>query len=161
MGVAGESDGLGRPDRTDLITKGVRRHFATKRFEGVMEFRLSRLLRCDLLLVNPKNEIIIIEVKSGLEDFRADHKWSGYLEWCDRFYFAVDDGFPLDCAPNDVGLLRADAFDAAVLREAPERRLPPARRKALTIKLALAAAERLRRLEDPGARAPVGAPPSG
>jgi hypothetical protein len=91
-------------------------------------------------------------VKSGIEDFRADRKWEGYLDWCDRFYFAVGPDFPLDVLPSEAGVIRADAFDAAVWRESAEAQLAPARRRALTLRFARDAAARLRRLEDPTVR---------
>lgn len=92
---------------------------------------------------------MIVEVKSGVEDFRADGKWGGYLEWADRFYFAVDEAFPTALLPQEVGALRADGYEAAELWPAPLSKLAPARRKAVTLRAARKAAERLRRLEDP------------
>lgn len=148
-----------RAERTALILRGVRRYFASLRWEGVAEFTLTRALRCDLILVSEKSEVAIVEVKSGLEDFRVDQKWPGYQPWCDRFYFAVDADFPIDRVPSAVGLLRADGFDAALLRDAPSDPLPAARRKALIARVAVAAAARLRRFEDPGSAAPGAATP--
>ncbi|HEU0222886.1 MAG TPA: MmcB family DNA repair protein, partial [Paracoccaceae bacterium] len=98
-----------------------------------------------------RGEIWIVECKSGLADFRADHKWEGYLGWCDRFFWAVDMDFPSEILPDDAGLIVADHYDAEILRMGPEASLAPARRRALTLRFARTGAERLRRLADPEA----------
>ena len=84
-----------------------------------------------------------------MADFRADGKWPEYREFCDRLFFAVDPDFPRAILPAAAGLIVADAHGAAVLREAPEHRLAGARRKAVTLRLAHAAAGRLHLLADP------------
>jgi hypothetical protein len=93
---------------------------------------------------------VIVEIKSSVEDFRADQKWPDYEPWCDRFYFAVPETFPQELIPEACGLMVADGWGAAILRESPVRLLPHARRRALTLRAALAASERLLRLTDPG-----------
>lgn len=140
-----------RSERTTNVTRGVRRHLSESGFEGVREFMLTRALRCDLIAVNARGEIVIIEVKSDLADLRADAKWPGYWDWCDRLFFAVDADFPLDAVPEETGLLRADAFGAVEIRQSPWRPLAGARRKALLIRIATAASSRLRLYEDPPA----------
>ncbi|MEL6318141.1 MAG: MmcB family DNA repair protein [Pseudomonadota bacterium] len=135
------------------LVRGVRRWLAEQDVESVTEFPPSRALRADVAALGPRGEIWIIEVKSGPADFRADAKWSGYRAWCDRFFFAVGAAFPADLIPEDVGLIRADAYGAALARAAPETPLAPARRRALTQRLARAAMRRLRRIDDPGAAA--------
>lgn len=131
------------------ITRGVRRAFAALGWATVTEFSLKTGRRADILALDPKGGLTIVEVKSCPADFRADRKWPEYEAFCDRFYFAVDVDFPVDLLPEDRGLIVADAFDAHILREARETPLPGPRRKALTLRLALAAAGRLHRLEDP------------
>ncbi|MEM0943885.1 MAG: MmcB family DNA repair protein, partial [Pseudomonadota bacterium] len=86
-----------------------------------------------------------VEVKSSRADFQADGKWPGYLSWCDRFFFAVPAAFPEALLPQDQGLIRADAYGAEVVRPAPLDRLAAARRKAITLRFARLAAERLAR----------------
>ena len=125
------------------IARGVWRHFATLDICAIPEFVPARGLRVDLACLAPKGEIWIVEVKSSLADFRADHKWQNYLEWCDRFFWAVPADFPQDVLPEDgCGLIVADRFDAAILRDAPEDKLSTARRKAMTLKLARTAMRR-------------------
>ena len=93
----------------------------------------------------------MIECKSSRVDFTSDRKWDGYLEWCDRFFWAVDSDFPVDVLPEGTGLLIADAYDAEVIRMAPEHKLAAARRKVMVQKFATHAARRLHALRDPGA----------
>ena len=75
--------------------------------------------RADIMALGPRGEIAIAEVKSGLEDFRTDRKWGEYLPYCDAFYFAVAPEFPREILPETPGLIVADGFGGAVLREAP------------------------------------------
>jgi hypothetical protein len=79
----------------------------------------------------------------------GDGKWLDYLDYCDRFFWAVPAGFDLapfeadDFHPHLCGLIVADRYDAAVIRDAPLRKLAPARRKAETLRFARRAARRL------------------
>jgi hypothetical protein len=136
-----------------LLARGCCRMLLRLGFAPVTEFVPARGLRADICALGPKGEIWIVECKSGLADFRSDRKWQGYLDWCDRFFWAVDAVFPEDLLPEATGLIRADACDAEILREAPETGLAPARRKAMTLRFARTAAERLRRAADPEAGA--------
>ncbi|HEX3863203.1 MAG TPA: MmcB family DNA repair protein, partial [Stellaceae bacterium] len=94
-------------------------------------------------------EIIIVEIKSSLADFRADQKWHDYRLHCDRLFFATTAEVPCEIFPTDTGLIVADAFGAAIVCEAPEHRLPAATRKSITLRFAHAAALRLQALADP------------
>lgn len=136
-----------------LLARGVCRFLIDLGFAPITEFAPAPGLRADVFATGPKGEIWIVECKSGVPDFRSDRKWPGYLDWCDRFWFAVDEAFPADILPPDQGLVRADAWGAAILREAPAAPLAPARRKALTLRAARCAATRLRAALDPGAPA--------
>ena len=100
-------------------------------------------------LARAKGEIWIVEVKSGVPDFRSDHKWQDYLEWCDRFFFAVGPTFPTHILPAEAGLLIADEYDAVLIREPETVPLPGGRRKALTLRFAHLAARRLSGRDDP------------
>lgn len=131
------------------LARGVARGLRALGFATVEEFPLATGLRVDLMALGPKGEVWVVECKSGLADFQADRKWGGYLEWCDRFFWAVDTDFPTGILPADTGLILADAYDAEILRIGPETLLAPARRKALTRDLARTAALRLQALRDP------------
>lgn len=131
------------------LARGVCRHLCTHGFVTVEELVPTRGLRVDVMALGPKGEIWIVECKSGRADFQSDHKWQGYLDWCDRYFWAVDDSFPTDLLPEGTGLLIADAYGAEILRMGPEARLAGARRKVLTQKFARHAAQRLHQLRDP------------
>lgn len=135
------------------LARGVCRTLAARGFASVEEMVPAPGLRVDVMALGPKGELWVIECKSGPADFRADRKWQGYLDWCDRFFWAVAPDFPQEMLPEGTGLILADAFDAEVLRMGPETRLPPARRKALVQGFARHAALRLQWLRDPGPEA--------
>lgn len=133
-----------------LLARGVARHLSLHDFACVEEFVPARGLRTDVYAVGPKGEIWVVECKSCRADFMADHKWQGYLEFCDRFFWAVDCDFPLDLLPDETGLIIADPYDAEIVRMGSETKLAPARRKKLTLKFARDAARRLHGYRDPG-----------
>lgn len=110
----------------------------------------ARGLRVDVMGLGPKGELWIVECKSSRADFLSDSKWQGYLEWCDRYFWAVDTDFPTDLLPEETGLIMADAYDAEIIRMSPEEKLAPARRKKMIQKFATDAARRLHRFRDPG-----------
>ena len=97
-------------------------------------------------------EIWVIEIKSSVEDFRADQKWPEYRDYCDRFFFAVETSFPRDLIPDGVGLILADRFGGEVVRPAPAHKLVAARRKAVLTLFGRSAALRLQAALDPDLR---------
>jgi hypothetical protein len=110
---------------------------------SVTEMPLGNGRRADVVGLCPRGLIWIVEVKSGLPDYLADQKWREYQPFCDVFHFAVDEGFPLDLIPSDVGLIVADGFGGAIVRPAVAQALAGARRKAMTLAFARLAAARL------------------
>jgi hypothetical protein len=134
-----------RPQTTQIVTRGTARLLVGLGFAPVAEVCLPNGRRADLMGLGRRGEIIIVEVKSSIEDFRTDQKWGEYQPFCDLFYFAVAPEFPQGILPQGPGLIVADGFDGAVLTPAPSTPLAPARRKALTLAFARLAA--LRRLE--------------
>jgi hypothetical protein len=132
-----------------LLARGVCRSLMAAGAMPMMEFTPAPGLRVDVIALAPDGGVVIVECKSGLPDFRADTKWRGYLPWCDRFYFAVDNAFPEEVLPAEEGMIRADAHGAEIIREATARPLAPARRKALTLRLARKAMGNLRLMLDP------------
>ncbi len=134
-----------------LLARGVSRHLAASGFACVEELVPARGLRVDVMALGPKGDIWIVECKSSRADFMADCKWQGYLEWADRFFWAVDANFDTDLLPDDSGLIIADSYGAEIVRMGPETRLAPARRKKMTHLFAIHAARRLQSLRDPNA----------
>lgn len=132
-----------------LLARGVCRHLFSHDFVTVEEFVPERGKRVDVMALGPKGEIWVIECKSSRADFRADAKWQGYLGWCDRYFWAVDEHFPTELLPAGTGLIVADAYSAEILRMGAQTRLAAARRTALTRRIARHAARRLQALRDP------------
>ncbi|HVL71613.1 MAG TPA: MmcB family DNA repair protein [Beijerinckiaceae bacterium] len=145
------------PDRRQsptaaCVQRGVRRFFAQLGQATLPEFTLANGRRADVIALSGDGRITIVEIKSSVADFRADGKWPDYRDFCDRFCFAVPETVPVEILPATAGLIVADAFGAALLREPPEHPLAGARRKAVTLRFARAAAGALHALADPEAR---------
>ena len=135
------------------LARGVCRALRQFDFVCVEELIPTPGLRVDVMALGPKGEIWVIECKSSRTDFMVDQKWQGYLEWCDRFFWAVDTDFPVDLLPADSGLIMADAYGGEIIRMGSDTPLPAARRKALVQKFARHAASRLQSYRDPGVSA--------
>lgn len=137
------------PKPGQLLARGVCRHLVGHDFVTVEELIPASGLRVDVMGLGPKGEVWIVECKSSRADYQSDHKWQGYLEWCDRFFWAVDEAFPTELLPPDTGLIIADAYDAEIVRMGPESKLAGARRKVMTQKFARHAATRWHAARDP------------
>lgn len=141
-------DGRQSP-RALAIRRGLGRLMRAYDFACVPEFCLPNGRRADLCAIGRDGEIWILEIKSSIEDFRADGKWPDYLDYCDRFFFATLPDVSREIFPQTAGLVISDEYGAEVLRESPLDKLPGARRKALTLRIARQAAERLHNAVDP------------
>jgi len=133
------------------VQRGVGRLLRAYGFAMVTELPLGTGRRADVVGLGPAGEIWIVEVKSSVEDFGADHKWPDYRLSCDRLFFATHAEVPLAVFPEEAGLMLADAYGAELIRNAPEHRLSGATRKAMLVRFAQAAAHRLHGLVDPAA----------
>lgn len=133
-----------RPQATLNVTYGAGRLLRQLGYEVLLEVSLPNHRRADVFALSPKGHMVIVEVKSCLADFAVDQKWQDYLEFCDQYYFAVDEAFPIDKLPesHDVGLIVADQFGGAIIREAEIVNLSAARRKAALIRFGRMAAMR-------------------
>lgn len=134
-------------DRALMVRRGVQRLFFDLRLSMVAELTLASGRRADLVGLSGTGEIWIVEIKSSVEDFRADTKWPDYRLHCDRLFFATHAGVPAHLFPEDCGLIIADEWSGYLLREAPEHRLAAASRKAMLLRFARAAADRLLQAE--------------
>lgn len=131
------------------LARGVSRLMRDCDFAPLLEVAPAPGLRVDVIALGPRGEIWIVECKSCRGDFASDRKWSGYLDWCDRYFWAVDAAFPTDILPDGAGLIIADAYGAEIARMPPATPLAGARRRALTQRLARIAASRLSAMLDP------------
>ncbi len=132
-----------------MVQRGVLRHFGALGLASLCEFSLASGRRADILALDAKGDVVIVEIKSSVQDFRCDTKWPEYRAFCDRLLFAVPLDFPIEILPEDAGLLVADAYGAQMLRDGPHHKLAPATRKALTLRFARTAAMRLCGVLDP------------
>ncbi len=142
----------GRQSETALmIARGVRRMLRARGFSTVTELPLLDGRRADIVALHGDGSLLIVEIKSSVADFRADHKWRDYIAHCDRLYFAIGADTPAEIMPLDAGLIVADLYGAEILREPASQRLASATRRAVLLRFAQAAADRLHRLADPNA----------
>ena len=131
------------------IARGATRLLHALGHSVVSELPLASGRRADLVALGSDGEIWIVEVKSSLEDFRADHKWLDYRRHCDRLFFATTCEVPPGIFPGDAGLIVADAFGGEIVVEAPMHALDAGTRRRVTLAFARAAALRLTALYDP------------
>jgi len=138
------------------VARGVTRLFFRGDMFALCEVPLPNGRRADMVAIDAKGQLIIVEIKVSRADLFGDQKWVDYLDYCDLFYWAVPAGFGLEPFDRDgfglgcAGLIVADRYDAEVIREAPCRPLAAARRKAETLRFARRAARRLAGDLDPG-----------
>jgi hypothetical protein len=140
---------LSTPELTSHVVRGVARLLLRHDCLTVAEVPLGNGRRADLMGLCPKGLVTIVEVKVSRADLLGDQKWTDYLDYCDRFFWAIPE--TLDAAlleradklPERAGLIVADRYDAAVIREPLSVALSPARRKAETLRFARRAARRL------------------
>ena len=125
-----------RPETTLAVTRGAARLLVDLGYAPLLEVGLPNGRRADVMAIGRRGDIVICEVKSGIEDYRCDLKWREYGPFCDAYYFATAPEFPHDVLEGDCGLMVADGFGGAVVREATPHPLAPARRKALTLAFA-------------------------
>ena len=131
------------------VARGVARLFSRHDIVVLQEVSLRNHRRTDLMGIDAKGQIVIVEIKVARADLLGDNKWTEYLEYCDRFYWAIPSDFdasPLDRAeflPERSGLIIADAYDAEIVRPAATHSLAAARRKVETMRLARRAMQRL------------------
>jgi hypothetical protein len=131
------------------VARGVSRLFMRHDLLSIGEVPLGNGRRVDLFALSPKGIITIVEIKVSKADLLGDAKWTDYLDYCDRYFWAVPHGFDLSLLtresllPGRTGLIVADRYDAAIVREAASTPLAPARRKVETLRFARRAARRL------------------
>jgi hypothetical protein len=133
------------------VQRGVCRLLRSLSFATLCELPLATGRRVDIMAVGASGDIWVVEIKSSLADLRADDKWPEYEGFCDRLFFAIPPEMPVEVMPAQAGLMVADRFGAEILRDTANRLLPAARRKAILLRFARAAALRLHGITDPGA----------
>ena len=131
------------------LARGVSRTLRAHGGATLTEFTLRTGRRVDVIAVDDQGQVTIVEIKTSTADFRSDGKWLEYLDFCDHFYFAVPEDFPRDLLPDDCGIMVADAYEALILVPSEARPVNASRRRALILRFARAAAQRLNAFTDP------------
>ena len=134
---------------TREVCRGVCRLMRDLGHACITEMPLPNGRRADVVALSQSGGLWIVEVKSSVEDFRTDHKWPEYRDFSDVLFFAVAPNFPVELLPADTGLILADRYGGEIVRPAPQTRLAPARRKAMTLRFAHCAAITLQAVLDP------------
>jgi len=137
------------------VARGIGRLFARNDVWCLAEMPLRSGRRADLMGIDAKGHVVIVEIKVSRADLMGDAKWPDYLEFCDRFYWGLPPGLDRACLedeaflPGQCGVIVADSYDAEILRPAPMRPLAAARRKVEVERLARASLRRLTASVDP------------
>jgi hypothetical protein len=155
--VATRTDSLCFADAPPIageVARGVTRLFCRQDLFAICEMPLPNGRRADMMAIDAKGELTIVEIKVAKADLVGDGKWLDYLDYCDRFYWAVPPHLASICEaerflPGEAGLIVADRYDAVLAREAAYRPLAAARRKAELLHFARRAARRLAAQIDP------------
>ena len=138
----------GELSAAQAVARGVARMFHRHDIMVLPEVSLRNRRRADLMGIDARGQIVIVEIKVARSDLLGDAKWTEYLDYCDRFYWALPVGFDAspvsgpDFLPERTGLIIADAYDAEMVRPAATTALAPARRKTETMRLARRAMQR-------------------
>src|SRR5690606_14118888 len=141
--------------RSRETARGICRLFARNDIWCIAEMALRNGRRADLMGIDAKGRIVIVEIKTARGDLLGDGKWSDYLDYCDRFFWGLPPELDRACLdlsdfrPDCCGVIVADAYDAEILRPAPTQPLAAARRKVEVERLARAALRRQLGFMDP------------
>ncbi len=148
------SPALTTPDAA-AVKRGIQRLFARNDIWCLAEMPLRNNRRSDLMGVDSRGKVVIVEIKVSRADLMGDGKWQEYLDYCDKFYWGLPQGLDRglldtpDYLPESCGVILADGYDAEILRPAPSVPLAAARRKVEVERLARTALRRLSETHDP------------
>jgi hypothetical protein len=125
------------------VARGVSRLLLQEGYSPILEFTLANGRRLDVAALGADGTVMGVEIKVAVGDLKQDVKWPDYLEFCELFYFAIPPDFPDELVPPDTGLIVADKYGGAIVRPSPVAAIHASRRKAVTLRFAKVAAERL------------------
>jgi len=130
------------------VARGVSRLLLQQGYSPILEFTLANGRRLDVAALGPDGTLLGVEIKVALADLRGDTKWPEYLEYCEHLYFAIPPDFPDEHVPPSTGLIVADRYGGAIIRPATPAAVHASRRKAVTLRFAKVAADRLANVLD-------------
>lgn len=125
------------------VARGVSRLLLQTGYSPILEFTLANGRRLDVAALGGDGTIAGVEIKVAIPDLRGDMKWPDYLDFCELFYFAIPPDFPEELVPETTGLIVADRYGGAIVRPSPIAQIHASRRKAVTLRFAKVAADRL------------------
>ena len=125
------------------VARGVSRLLIQEGYSPILEFTLANGRRLDVAALGGDGTVLGVEIKVAIPDLKGDVKWPEYLEFCELFYFAIPPDFPDELVPPATGLIVADRYGGAIVRPSPIAQIHASRRKAVTLRFAKVAAERL------------------
>ena len=134
--------------RAAAVARGICRLFARNDIWALAEMPLRNGRRADLMGIDAKGQVVIVEIKTARGDLLGDGKWPDYLDFCDRFYWGLPPELDRACLegadfrPDCCGVIVADGYDAEIVRPAPSHPLAAARRKVEIERLARTALRR-------------------
>lgn len=137
------------------VARGLARLFHRQSLTVLCEVPLPNGRRADMVAIDSRGQISIVEIKVAKADLLGDAKWPDYLEWCDRFYWALSPALDpawidgADWQPDRCGLIVADRYDAAVLRDAATVSMAASRRRAELLRIGRLAMRRTMVMVDP------------
>ena len=140
------------PDNSDTaqdLSRGICRMLNDMGYRTLTEFTFGNRRRADVIGLNGRGDLAVVEIKSSVADLRADNKWPEYRPYCDTFYFAVPSHFPRTILPEQTGILVADRYGAVIERPAPVHKAHASRRRSVILNIGLTAAARLQQQLDP------------
>src|SRR3954468_7194485 len=77
------------------VVRGVTRMLLRHDCVAIAEVPLDGGRRADLMAIDARGNLVIVEIKVSRSDLLGDAKWTDYLAHCDRFFWAVPEGFDL------------------------------------------------------------------
>ena len=130
------------------IMLNTMRFLSTKGYKVLTEFALPNKKRVDIIGINLKKEIVIVEVKSNKNGVKLDKKWKNYLNYCNYFYFACSEKINFNLS-KDIGIIQNNSNKTQITKEPKYKKLPENKKNKLIFKIALSAASKFHRLIDP------------
>lgn len=131
------------------VRRGIGRLFARNDIWCLPEMPLRCGRRADLMGIDAKGRVVIVEIKVSRADLLGDAKWTDYLDYCDRFYWGLSPALDRACLeqesflPERCGVIVGDDYDAEIVRPAPLLQMAAARRKVEVERLARTSLRRL------------------
>ena len=135
--------------KSRLILRNTMRFLANKGYQIISEFALPNKKRVDLIAINLKREILIVEVKSNIKNLKIDKKWKKYLKYCNFFYFALNNYQKVINIKKNIGIIKTNNLKTEIIQKPKYNKISIKRKSAIILKFALSAASKFHRLIDP------------